>query len=192
MNELYHHGILGQKWGVRRYQYEDGSYTPEGKKRYGIGDFAKDRIADKSDRRAHANRQEYKLRMIPYDEHLNNNNVKIRKLESKRDYMSSDLKYKESANRNMSERYRKLKYENPVNVGQKFINSILDSKAGSYEKAADQWKEYEQFITNHYNKQISSYAKSNDIIEKAKEDKRIKYERYAQQSEDMANRIRGR
>lgn len=32
--ELYHHGIQGQKWGVRRYQYEDGSLTPEGKKRY--------------------------------------------------------------------------------------------------------------------------------------------------------------
>lgn len=34
-NELYHHGILGQKWGVRRYQNEDGSLTPAGKKRYG-------------------------------------------------------------------------------------------------------------------------------------------------------------
>lgn len=33
-NELYHHGILGQKWGVRRYQNEDGSLTPVGKKRY--------------------------------------------------------------------------------------------------------------------------------------------------------------
>lgn len=32
--ELYHHGIKGQKWGVRRYQYADGSYTPAGKKRY--------------------------------------------------------------------------------------------------------------------------------------------------------------
>ena len=34
-SELYHHGIKGQKWGVRRYQNEDGSYTDAGKKRYG-------------------------------------------------------------------------------------------------------------------------------------------------------------
>lgn len=32
---LYHHGIKGMKWGVRRYQNEDGTLTPEGRKRYG-------------------------------------------------------------------------------------------------------------------------------------------------------------
>lgn len=31
-NDLYHHGILGQKWGVRRYQNKDGSLTSAGKK----------------------------------------------------------------------------------------------------------------------------------------------------------------
>ena len=31
---LYHHGIKGQKWGVRRFQKKDGSLTPAGKKRY--------------------------------------------------------------------------------------------------------------------------------------------------------------
>ena len=33
-NYLEHHGILGQKWGVRRFQNKDGTLTPEGKKRY--------------------------------------------------------------------------------------------------------------------------------------------------------------
>jgi len=32
---LEHHGILGMKWGVRRYQNKDGSLTPEGRARYG-------------------------------------------------------------------------------------------------------------------------------------------------------------
>lgn len=33
---LYHHGIKGQKWGIRRYQNEDGSLTAAGQKRYSI------------------------------------------------------------------------------------------------------------------------------------------------------------
>lgn len=32
-NELYHHGVKGQKWGVRRFQNKDGSLTLAGKKR---------------------------------------------------------------------------------------------------------------------------------------------------------------
>lgn len=34
---LAHHGVQGQKWGVRNWQNEDGSYTEEGKHHYGWG-----------------------------------------------------------------------------------------------------------------------------------------------------------
>lgn len=37
MKELYHHGIKGQKWGIRRFQNPDGTLTSEGKKHYSKG-----------------------------------------------------------------------------------------------------------------------------------------------------------
>ena len=35
--ELYHHGVKNQKWGLRRYQNEDGSLTDLGRVHYGVG-----------------------------------------------------------------------------------------------------------------------------------------------------------
>ena len=34
-DELYHHGIKGQRWGIRRYQNPDGSLTAAGREKYG-------------------------------------------------------------------------------------------------------------------------------------------------------------
>lgn len=33
-DELRHYGTKGQHWGHRKYQHEDGTWTPEGQKRY--------------------------------------------------------------------------------------------------------------------------------------------------------------
>ena len=37
---LTHHGIKGQRWGVRRFQNADGTLTPAGKRHYGVGKAA--------------------------------------------------------------------------------------------------------------------------------------------------------
>lgn len=47
-----HHGILGQKWGIRRYQNKDGSLTPEGKMRARQGLDSIEKIASKGQKKA--------------------------------------------------------------------------------------------------------------------------------------------
>lgn len=60
MNELYHYGIKDMKWGVRRFQNPDGSLTPEGRRRYGVGDASLKAI-DKANRyKAKADSYRYK------------------------------------------------------------------------------------------------------------------------------------
>ena len=49
-NELYHYRVKGMRWGVRRYQNNNGQYTTEGKKRY-VADKTKNYQGDLESRR---------------------------------------------------------------------------------------------------------------------------------------------
>ena len=60
-NELYHYGILGMKWGVRRYQDKNGKRTPEGKLLYAQLKSEYDAIEGKADKVADLNKRSQEL-----------------------------------------------------------------------------------------------------------------------------------
>lgn len=103
-NELYHWGIKGQKWGVRRYRNEDGSLTPDGKKRYG-----KPLIKVKKSVKAHSkNVKRYYSDTRP---------SKVKKM--------SDRDLNEKIERLKKEKlYKELKYDQ-LSEGEKFTHDVL-------------------------------------------------------------------
>lgn len=62
---IQHHGILGQKWGIRRYQNEDGTLTPEGKARLDMYK-AKQLLKVKNDR--YASMEKRLIKNMTYDQ----------------------------------------------------------------------------------------------------------------------------
>lgn len=60
--DLYHHGILGMKWGVRRYQNKDGTLTNAGKKRKKLSPEPHDDYKKVHDKKSVKNMSDAELR----------------------------------------------------------------------------------------------------------------------------------
>lgn len=114
-DSLSHHGIKGQKWGVRRFQNEDGSYTDEGQKRRGLGSKIKSKWKKyrKERKQARAIQKEVGAAREKYEEKAN------KKYDV--DYRRKQMQY-EQANRNA-------------------FNSLGVQLAPDYHPAADKYNE---------------------------------------------------
>lgn len=140
--ELWHHGIMGMKWGIRRYQNPDGSLTTAGKIRYG----------NKNRLEASVNKKAAKLQRKYNDltgKSIRQNNAakdktdeEARKKDSKSKSISemSSEELQAAINRiNLEKTYlQAMESVNPrkVSRGQKFIDSFKDQAVNSISKGA--------------------------------------------------------
>lgn len=104
---LEHHGILGQKWGVRRYQYRDGSLTPVGYAHYGYGHrenvkktFVKN-LSGAYEKEGNSRRNSKRMAKEEWkrqNEYLYRMKKDIDKLEKERDDKLSDIEFEATEN----------------------------------------------------------------------------------------------
>lgn len=143
---LSHHGIRGMKWGIRRYQNEDGSLTEAGKNRYSYGNpLAKGRI---NLARLNAG-YKTKSRLKKYDasqERYIDANLRLQK--AKKDKRTARLNddydaYQKAKSDVLNAKSDKIKAKQDVKINYRKVN-----KAVKYDKGREQFSNGETIFGN--------------------------------------------
>ena len=172
---LAHHGIKGQRHGIRRFQNYDGSLTAAGKLRYSVGNGGKS-IGKKIDPKSAA---KLKKRQIKEDAKLERLKIKEaaknEKLEKKKSHISnkeyvktlSDEKLKAINNRDIAENTWLKNHPEKKTVGKYIADDLLKP---AFEKAMkEQVNSYvNKFVNYSTKKVVDSILNSPDFKEKSK------------------------
>ncbi len=158
-NELYHWGIKGMKWGVRRYQNKDGTLTAAGKKHYAgdgnAGENAQEQKVDYAPKRSGRNAEEYT------DEELRARINRLQMEKQYRDLQGQTNIRADDPNRELKAERERLQLQKDVKQlrrdvysGQSFVKTVMtDASKKFLTNAASGAMSYaaKQFITKELN-----------------------------------------
>lgn len=160
--ELYHHGIFGQRKGIRRYQNPDGTWTTEGKRRRRARESSNSSEERPSKYSEDARRYEQLKNKKPYE--LSNEELKF--LTSRE---SSEKSYYE--NRNFQAKYKKSKIGRTI-AAAAVVAGAIGTAVKLYEESGKAVKAGKDISFKFKNKDLvsaSAAAKEMEEIRKMKE-----------------------